>query len=163
MFEAVSTVSVVLFIVGIALLMIELFIPGLGIFFGLGIVSLVLCIVFQASSVAEALLLILIIGAIVVVFVLLAARSMRRGLLYRSSIVLKDTAQKDQGYIANEDRTRFTGKSGISLTTLRPTGTANFNGEKVDVLTDGEFIPSGTHIEVTRVVGARIFVRQSEE
>lgn len=163
MFETISTISVVLFIAGMALLLIELFVPGFGIFFGLGIVSLVLCIVFQASSLAEALLLVLIIGAIVVVFVLLAARSMRRGFLYRSSIVLKDAAEKEQGYVANEDRSRFSGKSGISLTPLRPAGTASLDGEKVDVLTDGEFIPGGAPIEVVRVIGPRIFVKQSEE
>jgi len=162
LFETINIVSVVLFFAGMVLLMIELFVPGFGIFGGLGLVALVLCIVFQAQSVLEALVLVLIIGGLVVLLGLLAARSFKRGWLYRSSIVLKDTAQREQGYVANQDLSRFTGQTGVSLTPLRPAGTAVFGREKADVMTDGEYIPSGVRVEVVRVVGSRIFVRQTE-
>lgn len=163
LFESINILSVVLLAVGIVLMLIELFAPGFGIFGGLGLVSLILCIIFQAQNFTEALILILVIGGIIVVLALIAARSFRRGLLYRSSIVLKNAADREEGYIANEDRSRFAGKTGISLTPLRPSGTASLDGEKADVVTDGEFIPSGARIQVVRVVGARIVVRQMEE
>jgi len=163
LFETINIVSVVLFVAGIVLLMIELFVPGFGIFGGLGLVALVLCIIFQAKSLLEALLLLLIIGAVVVLIGLVAARSFKRGWLYRSSIVLKDAEQKEQGYVANQDLSHFTGKAGKSLTPLRPAGTAVLEGEKADVMTDGEYIPSGASIEVVRVIGSRIFVRQTED
>lgn len=163
LFETIEILSVVFFAAGIVLLIIELFAPGFGIFGVLGIISLVLCIVIQAKSVTEALILILAIGGIVVVLALIAARSFRRGLLYRSPIVLKNAADREEGYIANEDKSRFAGKTGISLTPLRPSGTASLDGEKTDVVTDGEFIPSGKRIEVARIVGARVIVRQIEE
>ncbi len=162
LFESINILSVVLFAVGMVLMLIELFAPGFGIFGGLGLVSLLLCIVFQAKNLTEALILILVIGGVVIILALIAARSFRRGLLYRSSIVLKNAADREEGYIANEDKSRFAGKTGISLTPLRPSGTASLDGEKADVVTDGEFIPSGARIEVVRVVGARIIVRQLE-
>lgn len=163
LFETISTVSVILFIAGIVLLLIELFVPGFGIFGGLGLIALVLCIVFQAKTLLEALILFLIISAIVVALALIAARSLRRGWLYRSSIVLKDAEEKEQGYVANQDRSHFVGKVGKSLTTLRPAGTALFDGEKVDVVTDGAFIPSGVSVEVVRIMGPSIIVRQLED
>lgn len=163
LFESINIISVVLFIVGMVLLLIELFVPGFGLFGGLGLVSLILCIILQAKSLTEALILILVIGGIIVIFVLIAARSFRRGFLYRSSIVLKNAADREEGYVANEDRSRFAGKTGVSLTPLRPAGTASLGGEKTDVVTDGEFIPSGARIEVVRIVGSRIIVRQVEE
>ncbi len=163
LFETIETVSVVLFIVGMIFLLIELFAPGFGIFGGLGLVALVLCIVFQAHSVAEGALLFLIIGGIVTILALIAARSFKRGWLYKSSLVLKDAEEKDAGYVARDDYSRFTGKNGISLTPLRPAGTAEIESEKADVVTEGEFIPKGVRIQVLNTVGGRIIVKQVED
>ena len=162
LFETIETVSVVLFAVGMIFLMIELFVPGFGIFGGLGLVALVLCIVFQAHSVAEGLLLLLIIAVIVFLLALIAARSLKRGWLYRSSLVLKDAEDKDAGYVARDDYSRFSGKEGLSVTPLRPAGTVEIGGEKADVVTEGEFIPKGARVRVVGTTGGRITVRQLE-
>lgn len=162
LFDTISAVSIVLFSVGMLLLLIELFVPGLGIFGGLGILALILCIIFQAQTIAQGLLLFLIILAIVVVLVLIAVRSFGKGRIYRSSLVLKNTADKKEGYVSNEDFSRFEGKQGMSLTPLRPAGVAKIDGEKADVVTDGEFIASGTNVEVSKVSGRRIIVRRAE-
>jgi len=162
LFETINTVSVILFIVGMIFLLIELFVPGFGIFGGLGLAALVLCIVFQAKSLVEALIMLLIIGVIVIALSLIAAHSLKRGWLYRSSLVLKDAEEKKDGYISNEDYTPFIGKTGISLTPLRPAGIAEFDGHKADVVTEGEFVSAKTSVIVIRVVGSRIIVRKQE-
>ena len=162
LFETISIVSIVLFVVGMLFLLIELFVPGFGIFGGLGLLSLILCIVFQAQSLLEALILVLIFGAIVVILALIAGRSLRKGRLYRSSLVLKSNEERSEGYVSNEDYSRFAGKTGISLSPLRPAGMAEIGGERVDVVTDGEFIPNGIKIEVFKVSGRRIIVRKTE-
>lgn len=56
LFETINTITIVLFAAGILLLTIEMFVPGFGIFGGLGIIALILCIVFQATTVTELLL-----------------------------------------------------------------------------------------------------------
>ncbi len=61
-------------------------------------------------------------------------------------------------YVASSDHTRLRGQSGFAASYLRPAGVALIDGQRVDVLTQGEFIPEGTPIKVTRVEGARIFV-----
>lgn len=162
LFATIETVSIVLFAVGMIFLLIELFMPGFGIFGGLGIAALVLCIVFQAHSVAEGLILFLIIAAIVMLLALIAARSLKRGWLYRSSLVLKAAEEKEAGYVARDDYSRFAGKSGVSLTPLRPAGTAEIDGEKADVVTEGDYIPKGARILVLKTVGGRIIVKQME-
>ncbi len=163
LFETINIVSVVLFAVGMVLLLIELFIPGFGIFGGLGLVALVLCIVFQAKSLLEALIMLLAISAIVVALSLIAARSFKRGWLYRSSLVLKDEAQKEDGYVSNDDYSSLVGKTGRSITPLRPAGIAEFGGQKADVVTEGAFIAAHERVTVSRVVGSRIIVRQLED
>ncbi len=61
-------------------------------------------------------------------------------------------------FVTAPNRFDLLGKSGIALTYLRPAGHGLFDGERIDVLTDGEFIAAGTPVRVTRVEGARIFV-----
>ena len=61
-------------------------------------------------------------------------------------------------YVTSTDRSTLRGKTGVADSYLRPAGVAIVDGERVDVLTAGEFIPAGTPIRVTRVEGARIFV-----
>ena len=163
LFASINTVSIVLFAVGMVLLLIEMFIPGFGIFGGLGLVALILCIIFQATSFLEGLIMFLVIGGIVVVMVLIAARSFNRGRLSRSQLILKNTEAKEDGYVSNEDYSELVGKTGLSLTPLRPAGIADIDGKKADVVTEGEFIASRVRIEVIQVAGPRIVVKQLED
>jgi membrane-bound ClpP family serine protease len=160
LFDTINTVSIVLFCIGMILILIEMFIPGIGIFGGLGFVALVLCIVFQANNLVQGLLLLLIIAAIVFLLALIVARSFKRGFLYRSSLVLKDAEDRSEGYVSSDDYTYLVGKKGVGLTPLRPAGIAEIDGEKVDVVTEGEFLPVGTSIQVIKVNGRRIVVRK---
>lgn len=61
-------------------------------------------------------------------------------------------------YVTSADFRALLGRSGVAASYLRPAGVALIDGQRVDVLTQGEFIPEGTPIRVTRVEGARIFV-----
>lgn len=61
-------------------------------------------------------------------------------------------------YVTSTDFSSLAGKSGVAASFLRPSGVALVDGQRVDVLTQGEFIHEGTPIRVTRVEGARIFV-----
>ncbi len=51
------------------------------------------------------------------------------------------------------------GARGVSLTVLRPSGTASFDGRRASVVTTGEMVESGAQIEVVRVEGTRTVVR----
>jgi membrane-bound ClpP family serine protease len=161
LFETINTITIVLFAAGILLLTIEMFVPGFGIFGGLGIIALILCIVFQATTVTEALIMVVLIGAIIALFLLVILRSFKKGKIYKSSIVLKNSADREEGYVSNADYSRLLGKIGKSVSVLRPAGIAEFDGEKVDVVTDGEFLPKGADVEVTEVAGRRIVVRKA--
>jgi membrane-bound serine protease (ClpP class) len=68
------------------------------------------------------------------------------------------TAQGPE-YVTSADYSRFLNHTGHAASYLRPAGLATVDGERLDVLTEGEFIQAGTPIRVSRVEGARIFVR----
>ena len=50
--------------------------------------------------------------------------------------------------------------TGVAITPLRPSGAAAFNGERVDVITEGGFIDRGMAVKVMAVEGARVVVRE---
>jgi membrane-bound serine protease (ClpP class) len=60
---------------------------------------------------------------------------------------------------AEADNRRFLGRHGTTASPLRPAGIADFDGERVDVVSRGEYIEMGEAIEVIRVEGNRIVVR----
>ena len=60
--------------------------------------------------------------------------------------------------MAPRDLRSLTGKEGITLTPLRPAGSAEIEGERQDVISQGIFIPAGTKIKVIRVEGGRVLV-----
>ena len=52
-------------------------------------------------------------------------------------------------------------QSGIAHTKLRPCGIAIINGKRIDVVTEGPFIESGTPVKVVATEGMRVVVRAS--
>jgi len=62
---------------------------------------------------------------------------------------------------AAEELTKLVGKKGLTRTSLRPAGKAVFDRKLVDVVTEGDFIPEQSEIEVIRVEGNRIVVVRS--
>ena len=48
---------------------------------------------------------------------------------------------------------------GKTLTDLRPSGTAEFEGKSFDVLAEGHFISKGSTVQIQQIEGATIFVR----
>jgi membrane-bound ClpP family serine protease len=52
------------------------------------------------------------------------------------------------------------GQVGTATSMLRPAGTAKFGDRYIDVVTEGDFIPPGTAIQVVEVEGTRIVVKR---
>jgi membrane-bound serine protease (ClpP class) len=65
--------------------------------------------------------------------------------------------------VTSSDFGALVGRLGFATSYLRPAGVANVDGRRVDVLTEGDFVPAGAAIRVTRVEGARIFVKSIAE
>lgn len=59
--------------------------------------------------------------------------------------------------------TPWVGRKGVAVTDLRPSGVAEFSGERMDVVTDGGFIPKGEAVVIVRDDGYRKVVRVAKE
>lgn len=144
-----------LLILGILLLTVEIFIPGFGIFGGLGIVSIIISIVLTAQNVFQGILMFLGIAIILTTIFSLLIRWVAKKQFY-SSLILRDTLQKQKPEY--DDMDYFIGKVGVAATPLRPSGNVDFNGVRLDVLSNGSFIPAGQKVIVVQVSGNKIVV-----
>ncbi len=95
--------------------------------------------------------------AILVAFFLL--RYFQR-LPFGKRLLLKTSLLSKEGYASSpEGDQQWLGKRGTAATDLHPSGIAHLNGDRVDVVSDGDFINAGQAVEVVRVDGNRIVVR----
>jgi membrane-bound serine protease (ClpP class) len=75
-----------------------------------------------------------------------------------SRMARKFVSQKAVGDLG-VDRPELLNGTGMAVTQLRPSGVANINGQRVDVVTEGGLIERGTPVRVVTVEGSRIVVR----
>jgi membrane-bound serine protease (ClpP class) len=153
---------------GVVLLALEVFvIPGFGVAGLLGIVALLASLILSlvgAGDTSEVVLL----AAGRVVFSLLIALAASLAVLrflprlpFGRRLILETGLGAGQAYgSAPDSDLRWLGKQGRASSPLRPAGIAEIEGERVDVVSDGELIEAGDVIEVTRVDGNRIVVRR---
>jgi membrane-bound serine protease (ClpP class) len=153
---------------GIVLLALEIFvIPGFGIAGALGIVAIVAGLVMSLTGGGATAQFILLAAARVVfslLFALVASLVLLRFLprlpVARRLVLATGLGSGQTSGSAPESDSRWLGKQGRAASPLRPAGIAHFDGERVDVVSDGELIDPGQDIEVIRVDGNRIVVRR---
>ncbi len=173
--------EMLLFGLGAVLLLIEIFfIPGFGVTGVLGIiamgaglamslvelnlpfsVSFELGYFQQAVQHATTRLALAVVVLIVGVFVL--GRYMPGTRLGKHVILQADNAAA-QGYVGTADTgyRDLLGKTGLALGTLRPSGIADFDGQRVDVVSEGDYIEPGSAVQVLKIDGNRVVVRRAE-
>lgn len=148
-----------LFLFGVFLLAIEVFIPGFGIF-GIGGICCILGSFYFALGGNRPALYWLTGGLVVV----LAAFAVLIKYLPDNPawklFVLKNRQKNNEGYSGTPDLSNYIGKKGTAVSMLRPSGTALIDGKRVDVVADGEFLANGENIVVFKVVGNKIFVKK---
>lgn len=147
-----------LFVFGVALMLVEAFMPGFGVFGVAGLVSTLISIVLAAVSVQTGMIMLLISLVLASVFSIVAFRYFAgRGALRH--IILSEEERADLGYIAPLDQKNLVGLEGVTVTALRPSGAATIDGRRVDVVSEGAYIPAGEAVVVDRVEGVRVIVR----
>ena len=149
-------------IVGVVLLVVEMYVPGFGAPGISGIALLVLGFVLLKPPLAEGLLLFAILAAILCVALSVCLYSASKGRLSKSKLVLNDVAVP-ASVAENNDLNYFVGREGVTQTALRPAGIGEFDGVKLNVVSDGEFIGKDKPIRVQSVEGNRIVVREMTE
>jgi membrane-bound serine protease (ClpP class) len=166
--------EIILFIVGIILLLVEIFvIPGFGV---AGISGIALVVIGLALSLLSnvkldfsgiGVLVIFKAFAFVVFFVFtaLVGSIWASGKLFSSGpfnrLALKRTQEKSEGFISSpEDIRNLIGKVGEAYTILRPSGKVIIEGKVFDAIAETSWISKGDSVEVVRQETMQIYVRK---
>ncbi|MCD7033050.1 hypothetical protein LRR81_02330 [Metabacillus sp. GX 13764] len=154
--------SILIFIAGIILIVIEFFLPG-------GIIGLMGfgAVLYSFFLTADNLFTLAVSLGIAVIAAILAylflTRVLGRKMRLFKKFILEDQADTKKGYVSSISRKELIGKTGTALTSLRPAGTGLFGDERVDVVTEGSFIAKDQRIKVLKAEGARVVVREAGE
>jgi membrane-bound serine protease (ClpP class) len=76
-----------------------------------------------------------------------------------SGLLLKGAVHKSQGFVSAPNRGDLIGRDGVAVTDLRPSGTARVGDERIDVITEGEYVRQGSRVQVVQSDGYRHVVR----
>lgn len=157
---------------GLILLGVEIFVvPGFGVFGITGILTLLasiyLSLVGQFSTAADYSQAGLVLSA-AMILMLMSAWVLIRSLpdnqrLIRSNVILGGRLSKETGYVSAQVRADLVGAEGVTLTALRPSGSARVHGERLDVVADSGWIEAGMPVRVVRAEGYRTLVEAVEE
>ncbi len=167
--ELVSALDIILFVIGVAALILEIFvIPGFGVFGIVGIVSIIVSLFLGLMPstdflTPEAIQLAVweLSGALVatIVFSYFLLKLLPKSKMF-NKLILKDHIADASGYTVKENIRDLIGKEGVALSDLRPAGIGSFNGNRIDVITEGDYIENGEKIVVIAEEGSKVIVKK---
>jgi membrane-bound serine protease (ClpP class) len=169
--------EILLFIVGLILIALELFvIPGFGIagisgiilVFGGLFLSLLRNVVFDFTYTSSGDLgqsLLVVVGSISLVLLLLFLLGSKFFDTYFGRLLVFSHAENaEEGFsVDNFADADLTGKTGIAFTDLRPAGIVEINHERYDAYTRGEYINKGKKIKVVKAKGISLLVEEDPD
>ncbi|MCG3089110.1 NfeD family protein [Sporosarcina cyprini] len=154
--------ALILFIIGVGLIIAEFFLAG-GIAGVLGAVAVVVSIILAGGNPMYMAISLLIAIAIAVIGMVIIMKFFGRKLHLLNKMVLMDATDTESGYVSNVNRTELIGKIALAITPLRPSGTVNLDGERIDVVSEGSYIEKGKDVMIVKVEGSRIVVREYQK
>lgn len=149
--------ALLILLAGYVLLVIEMCIPGFGAPGIAGAVLSVVGIIGLRPSPVQALIISAVYIAILAVTLIICLKSMAKGRLSKSRLVLRDVSVNPAETTADD----LIGKTGVAHTPLRPVGVAVIDGRKLNVSSEGDFIERGAEICIIRTEGRNIIVKKT--
>ena len=149
---------IICLIAGVALLVVETFVPGFGLPGISGIVLLVAGVVltWNTYGMAAGLSVSLIALALAGIAISLSIKSAAHGKISQSALILKDELPGAE----NEELAALLDQEGITTSVLSPVGTAEINGVRLEVISECAYLPKDVPIKVMRIDGNHIIVRE---
>lgn len=162
-FTQMHWVPAMLLIIGVVLMIVELFVPGFG-FFGIsGTVSLIAGIIVRICmglNITQSLVLILLVLGFFVVFVGLLVYGAQYGFLGKTGLFeRRSTLAKDYNKVSKRLR-KLVGKSGKAVSNIDMAGQAKIRGTIYDVSSISSYIEKGANIKVVEIRDNTIMVRK---
>lgn len=146
-------------LMGMGLIVLEVFLPGFGLpgISGIALVGVGTVLAAYHFGMLTAVGILLVIIAILAFLISWVLRSAAKGNMNKSKLFLN---QKDELNDRQRDMQVLVGKCGRTTSVLRPSGIGDFDVVRLNVVTEGEYLENGAAIRIVRVDGGRIVVKQ---
>ena len=148
-----------LLIVGIVLLLIEIFMPGFGVFGITGLFAIAIAAVITVTTMENGVM--IVVSGIVILAAIgyIAIEAAKKFGIY-GKLILKDTLETDN--TPENEMQGLIGAQGIVKTPLKPHGKVDFNGFVTEAYCDGDFIPAGEKVEAYKVYANNLYVKKAD-
>lgn len=146
-----------LVVFGLALVTLEVFLPGFGVAGISGIICFIAASIITAIFIPFGYLYVGIASIVLVVAIYSVIKWAKSKQLY-GNLILKEILAMEKKEIGNTEA--LIGKEGVAVVPLKPFGVVDFNGIRQEVFSDGAFIPKGRTIKVVSVKNDKVFVRE---
>jgi len=156
------TLAMILLGVGLVFIMAEVLIPSLGLLGGLATIALIGSVVVAWQESPELGQNFLLAEAVLVPAAIMTGLKLLPKSPFTKFLVAPGFSFKDAAAVDERDQSLL-GKRGVVEAQLRPAGIARIDGRRVDVVTRGEMLAVGIHVEVCGLSGNRVEVRACEE
>lgn len=163
LFTEMNVVPAILLTLGLVLCIIEMFVPGFGVFGISGIVCLIGGIVAKmlyGGTVAQLIALIVIFSIILVVMFSITVWSAKRGLISHTPIVLKETALPENYAEVDKSLQKLKGQEGVTVSICRPFGMIQVGDKFYDASSVDDYLEKGTLVKIVEVDGDKIFIQK---
>jgi len=148
-------------IFGLLLLAVEvILIPGFG-FFGISAIAMLSAAIYLAfdHSVAAGVITLLISVTVTVASVVIFPRTR-----WGKKFVLVKRQHADDGFVGTQaGLDELLGRTGETISALRPAGIVSVDGRRIDAVSEAEFIKARTLVKITKVEGNRVVVEPLPE
>ncbi|MCF8240145.1 MAG: nodulation protein NfeD [Melioribacteraceae bacterium] len=168
--ELASIIEILLFVGGVVLILLELFVvPGFGIVGILGILLIVGSLFLGLISdlpyvdwdmISQAI--IQLAGAFIAsgIMIYILSKILPKTSIW-NTLVLQDNIIGTSGYTTSTPNfSHLLGMTGTAYTDLRPSGTAVIENKRYDVVSDSEFVQNGAKLVVKKVEGSKVVVEE---
>ena len=153
---------VLVFILGVGLLVFEIFIPGFGLIGVMGTLCIVASFFLLLGGGAAALKWLALSFVVAVAGIYLLSKYLPHSSIYKRVVLKNTSGEMHPGSENKKEYTYLLGKHGVALTVLRPAGKIKVDNQVFDALSYGDFIDIGKEILVDAVQGEKIYVNKLE-
>lgn len=151
----IDIIGILVFLIGLLFVGLELIVPGGFIAGIIGALSMIVGISMIINNLYLAFLTVVIAITIDVLFILVFLSKEFDSSKF-NKFVLKETNSKS----FTQTSKKYLNKKGTTITPLRPSGKIEIDGDYIDAITRGDFIPKGCEVVVSEIKDFKIIVRR---
>ena len=150
---------------GLLLILVEVFIPSMGILGTLAAASIVTGGVLAFNHDPNGLFIGYLITSVVLIplMIFTGLKILPKTPIGKALMISGPSFSSEEAKASESGLDELVGKEGAAVTHLRPAGIAMFGDRRVDVVTQGELLDRETRIRVIKVEGNRVVVGRIEE